>query len=125
MGYAFGLGVVLGFVIGTVICYQILFSDIHEQLPQFATLKAIGYTNTSLAVIVMQQSAYLALLAALPALIICWILQNIVSQLTHLSLSMSLVETSTVIGVALIMSLLAGAVALRHVLSTDPAEVFQ
>jgi putative ABC transport system permease protein len=125
MGYAFGLGVVLGFVIGTVICYQILFSDIHEQLPQFATLKAIGYTNASLAVIVMQQSAYLALLAALPALIICWMLQKIVSQLTHLSLSMSLVETSTVIGVALIMSLLAGGVALRHVLSTDPAEVFQ
>lgn len=125
MGYAFGLGVVLGFVIGTVICYQILFSDIHAQLPQFATLKAIGYTNGSLAVIVMQQSAYLALLAALPALMICWMLQSSISQLTHLTLHMTVSETSAVICVALVMSLLAGGVALRHVLSTDPAEVFQ
>jgi putative ABC transport system permease protein len=125
MGYAFGLGVVLGFVIGTVICYQILFSDIHAQLPQFATLKAIGYTNGSLALIVMQQSAYLALLAAFPALIICWMLQTIISQLTHLTLHMTVSETSAVICVALVMALFAGGVALRHVLSTDPAEVFQ
>lgn len=124
MGYAFGLGVILGFVIGTVICYQVLFTDIHEQLPQFAALKAIGYKNLTLAGIVVRQSVYLSLLATGPALITCWLLQAVVSSLTHLSLSMDLAETLTIVGVALIMSLVAGGMALRQVLSADPAEVF-
>ena len=43
--FAFGAGVVLGFVVGMVICYQILTSDVADHLPEYATLKAIGYTN--------------------------------------------------------------------------------
>ena len=38
----FGLGVGVGFIVGIVIVYQILYSDVSEHLPEYATLKAMG-----------------------------------------------------------------------------------
>jgi len=42
-GYIFTMGVAVGFVIGVFICYQILYTDIADHLPQLATLRAMGY----------------------------------------------------------------------------------
>ena len=44
IGYIFNLGMIVGFIIGTVICYQMLYSNVSNYLPQFATLKAMGFT---------------------------------------------------------------------------------
>src|SRR5262245_55682211 len=46
VGYVFGLGTFVGFIIGVTICYQILYTDINDRLAQYATLKAIGYDNS-------------------------------------------------------------------------------
>src|SRR4029079_19183290 len=59
VGYVFGIGLLVGFVIGVAICYQILYTDIVDQLPQFATLKAIGYTDRALVRIVLEKALYL------------------------------------------------------------------
>jgi len=40
IGYIFALGTVMGFIVGMIICYQILFSDISDHMREFATLKA-------------------------------------------------------------------------------------
>ena len=60
IGFAFGAGVVLGFVVGMVICYQILASDVADHLPEYATLKAIGYPNRYLSLVVLQEALILA-----------------------------------------------------------------
>ncbi len=43
IGIVFGFGLVLGFVVGMLTCYQILHADVKVQLPQFAALKAMGW----------------------------------------------------------------------------------
>ena len=44
-GLIFGSGLVVAFVVGIMILYQTLATQITRQLPQFAMLKAIGHTN--------------------------------------------------------------------------------
>ena len=65
----FGVGSVLGFVVGVVICYQILYMDVMDHLPQFATLKAIGYRDGFLRRVVLQEALILSLAGFLPGLI--------------------------------------------------------
>src|SRR5690606_36116699 len=62
VGTVFYIGVVMGFIVGSVICYQVLYADISNRLGEFATLKAMGYTNMSLYRVVVKQATYLALL---------------------------------------------------------------
>ena len=46
IGTVFMIGVVMGFIVGMAICYQVLYADISDRLGEFATLKAMGYSNT-------------------------------------------------------------------------------
>src|SRR5207245_11678074 len=48
VGIIFGSGLLISFVVGIMIVYQIVSTQVGRQLPQFATLKAIGYGNRSL-----------------------------------------------------------------------------
>ncbi len=61
IGVVFDIGVAMGFIVGLAICYQVLFAEIADRLPQFATLKAMGHTNRALARLVLLESLYLAL----------------------------------------------------------------
>ena len=65
IGTVFSIGVVMGFIVGCVICYQVLFSDISDRLGEFATLKAMGYSNLRLFRVVVMQAVYLGLLGYL------------------------------------------------------------
>ena len=64
---------VVGFLIGVAICYQILYTDIVDNLPQFATLKAIGYHNRQLVWIVLEKALYLSVLGFIPGLVISFL----------------------------------------------------
>ena len=41
----FWLGTLVGFIVGTLISYQIIYTELSDRLPQYATLKGIGYGN--------------------------------------------------------------------------------
>ena len=45
IGYVFAFGAIMGFVVGAIIVYQILFADVSEHLSEYATLRAMGYSN--------------------------------------------------------------------------------
>ena len=74
IGTVFSIGVVMGFIVGCVICYQVLFSDISDRLGEFATLKAMGYSNLRLFRVVVMQAVYLALLGYLGGLVVSLLL---------------------------------------------------
>ena len=44
-GPIFAMGTIVGFVVGMLISYQVTYTDLADQLPQYATLKAMGYQN--------------------------------------------------------------------------------
>ena len=124
IGYVFSFGVVVGLCVGGIIVYQILFADVCDHLKEYATLKAMGYTDRYLFGVVFQEAAILALLGYVPGLLVCLLLYRIAGNATALPLEMTWPRGAFVLVLTVLMCCIAGAIALRKVRSTDPAEVF-
>jgi putative ABC transport system permease protein len=124
VGFVFTLGTAMGFVIGVMICYQILFTDVVDHLPQFATLKAMGYTNRSLLAVVLQEALLLACLGFLPGLGFTQALYTVLARLTGLPLYLTVWRAGLILLLTIALAMVAGVIAVRKVLATDPAEVF-
>ena len=124
IGFVFLFGVIMGLVVGGVIVYQILFSDVSEHLREYATLKAMGYRNAYLVSVVLQESVILALLGYVPGLIVTLGLYRVSEAATGLPLELTTERAAFVLVLTLAMCCISGAIALRKVRSADPAEVF-
>lgn len=124
IGYIFMFGAIMGLIVGTIIVYQILFANVADHMLEYATLKAMGYTNAYLFFIVIQQSLILAVLGFVPGTFIAWFLYRITAKATHLPMQFTLSMTLVVFGLTLVMSCVSGAIALRNIRSADPAEIF-
>jgi len=124
IGFVFLFGVIMGLVVGGVIVYQILFSDVSEHLREYATLKAMGYRNAYLVSVVLQESVILALLGYVPGLIVTLGLYRVSEAATGLPLELTTERAVFVLVLTLAMCCISGAIALRKVRSADPAEVF-
>lgn len=124
IGYVFNFGVIMGFVVGAIIVYQILFSDVQDHLQEYATLKAIGFTDGYLSRVVLQQAIVLALAGFLPAVALTWQLFKQAGAATNLPLALTPSLGGQVLGLTFIMCVGAGFLALRKIRSADPADVF-
>ena len=124
IGYIFAFGAIMGFVVGAIIVYQILFADVSEHLNEYATLRAIGYRNRFVSGIVLQQAAILAVLGYLPGIAIVYWLYGKAAAATNLPLYITQERAVTVFLMTLTMCALSGLMAVRKVRRLDPAEVF-
>jgi putative ABC transport system permease protein len=124
IGAILGLGTAMGFLIGVIICYQILYTDVVDHLPQFATMKAIGYYNGVLVRVVLAQALVLALLGFVPGLVLSQVFYQGVARATGLLMRLTVPRAAFVLVLTVVMCAFAGSMAMRKVLSADPAEVF-
>jgi putative ABC transport system permease protein len=124
IGYIFAFGAIMGFVVGAIIVYQILFADVSEHLNEYATLRAIGYRNRFVAGIVLQQAAILAVLGYLPGVAIVYWLYGKAAAATNLPLYITQERAITVFLMTLAMCAISALMAVRKVRRLDPAEVF-
>ncbi len=124
VGPIFGLGVGIGFVVGILISYQILFTDLSEQLPLFAMLKAIGYDNRYVLKVVLKQALLYACISFIPAFLSSLGLYALIAEIALLPMRMSLTIGVGSLALTLVMCLASGLLAVRRVMSADPAEVF-
>ena len=124
IGFAFGAGLILGFVVGMVICYQILASDVADHLPEYATLKAIGYPNRYLSLVVLQEALILAAAGfalGMPVTLgIYWLL----SDITGLPMRITLARGGLILVLTVAMCAASGLLAVGKVKKVDPADVF-
>lgn len=124
IGFVFGLGVIVGFIVGIVIVYQILYSDVSQHLPQYATLKAMGYSDRYLLGILLQEALLLALLGYLPGLLLSWGLYQLAYSATLLPIAMKLERAISVLILTIVMCSVSGVFAMKRLRSADPADVF-
>ncbi len=123
-GFAFKVMVTMGFIIGTGIVYQILYSNISTHLIEFATLKAIGHTSHYLLGIVFQQALMLSILGYIPGIIISFGIYDLTREATKLPIIMTLDRVGFVLGSVVLMCLVSGFIAMDKLRSVDPADIF-
>jgi putative ABC transport system permease protein len=124
IGFIFAFGSLMGLVVGMVIVYQILFSDIASHLREYATLKAIGYSNGFLRRAVLSAALILAVLGFLPGLALSTLLYDVVGKGTFLPLEMDLSRALSVFAMIFTMCGLAGLLAMRKLRDANPADMF-
>lgn len=124
IGLIFQLGVVVALVVGTAIVYQVLSSDVANHLPEYATLKAMGYSGNYLASVVMQQALVLAVLGFVPGFVVSAALYALTRATARIPIDMTLSRVLFVLGLTVAMCTISGLGALRKVRSADPADLF-
>ncbi len=124
IGFVFAFGAIIGFVVGTVIVYQILFSDVSDHLAEYATLRALGYSNGYVSRVVVQQALILAVLGYGLGTLATIRLYALTRHATHLPIELTTERALTVFAATVVMCAISGLLALRRVRKLDPAEVF-
>lgn len=114
----------VAFFVGMIIVYQILYTDVVNHLPQFATLKAIGFTGMYLLGIIIAEGVILSLLGFWPGLLMAHGLAWLAQEATLLPVTISLSNTVGVLVAAIVMCVLAASIAVRKITQADPASVF-
>lgn len=122
--FIFGMGVVVGFFVGFVVVYQILYTEVTNHLPQFGTLKAMGFTDGYLLRLVLGQAAILGLLGYFPGAILAIIIYHIATEAIQMPIEMTGLRAVGVFFSTLAMCGMSAMIAVRKARTADPADVF-
>jgi putative ABC transport system permease protein len=122
-GMIFGFGVLVAFLVGTVILYQTLSNQIIRQLPNLATMKAIGYTNRYLSMLIVENAVVLVVVGFVPGLIGAIVLYHMVSETVYLPVYMTWSRAVFVFVLAITMSVVSSLLSLRKLQHVDPADL--
>ena len=123
-GTIFNFGAIMGFIVGVVVVNQVLYSDVSDHMAEYATLKAMGYSDRRLLIVVFQEGILLAILGFVPGFGFSIGMYGLLGGLTRIPVSMTLGVASQVFTATLGMCLISAAVAMRKLQSADPADVF-
>jgi putative ABC transport system permease protein len=124
IGLIFTATLLLGVVVGAVVVYQILYSDVTNHLPEYATMKAMGYSDRKLFRLIMIQAVCISMIGFIPGIVIAKVLFVLIERATFLPLAMTLPRVLEVYGLTLFMCAISGASAMQALRGADPAEIF-
>ena len=124
IGFIFSLGVTMGFLVGVIIVYQVLSTDVNAHIKEYATFKAMGYNNFYLLTVVFEEAVILAVLGFIPGALVPLGLYHLTRNATNLPVYMTLARALTVLVLTMIMCIISGAIATRKLQSADPADMF-
>lgn len=114
----------MGFAVGIILVYQILYTDVADHWAEYATLKAMGYKNIFLLGVVIQEAIILSVLGFIPGFCISTLLYGATANATGLLMQMTAPRAISTFALTFVMCLISGTIAVRKVQATDPAEVF-
>ncbi len=124
IGFIFTLGTIMGFIVGSVIVYQVLYTNVSDHLAEYATLKAMGYRDSYLLKMVFQEALILAVLGYIPGFIITLGLYELTKNATSLPMAMDIERGTSVLALTILMCFISGAIAVRKLQAADPADIF-
>jgi putative ABC transport system permease protein len=124
IGFILNLMITMASVVGIVIVYQILYSNISTQFIAYATLKAIGYPNSYLLNVVFQQALILAFLGYIPGFIVSLGIYDFAMKATKLPIMMTIPNAVLVLVSTILICITSGALAINKLRSADPADIF-
>lgn len=124
IGFVFSFGVVIGLIVGLVVVYQVLTTDVQDHLAEYATFKAIGYSQSFFLGIVFEEAICLAALGFVPGLIVSLLMYSGAASATALPITMTFARLVLVFVLTVAMCLISGMIATRKLAGADPADLF-
>ncbi|MBI1347086.1 FtsX-like permease family protein [bacterium] len=124
IGFVFSFGVIIGLIVGLVMVYQVLSTDVQDHLPEYATFKAIGYAPRFFLGLIFEEALCLATLGFIPGILIAIALYALAGSATALPISMPWTRPILVFVSTAIMCVVSGAIATRRLNAADPADLF-
>jgi putative ABC transport system permease protein len=124
IGFIFSIGVFMGFVVGVIIVYQVLSTDVNAHIREYATFKAMGYRHYYLLGVVFEEAVILAVMGFMPGVGVSLGLYWLTRGATNLPIYMTAIRALQVLVLTIIMCAISGAIATRKLQSADPADMF-
>ena len=123
-GVIFGFGTFMGLLVGGVVVYQVLYTDVSDHLKEYATLKAMGFSNTFILVIVIQEAILLGVSSFIPATLLSAGMYAFLTATSGIRIAMTADKTIVVGCLTLGVCAASAAIAIRKLRDADPASVF-
>lgn len=124
VGIIFGFGAIMGVLVGLVIVYQVLSTEVADHLREYATLKAIGYPGRYFIGIVAEQAVILGLAGFVPGYLVSSAIYGALAGTTGLPIAMTGGRVALVLFGTLGACMLSGLLAARRLASADPADLY-
>lgn len=123
-GVIFGFGTFMGLLVGGVVVYQVLYTDVSDHLKEYATLKAMGFSNMYILIIVIQEAFLLGISAFIPATLLSAAMYSFLTSAAGIRISMTSDKTILVGSLTMGVCAASAAIAIRKLRDADPASVF-
>jgi putative ABC transport system permease protein len=124
IGLLFGIGMLAGLVIGAITCYQILFNEIVDRFAQYATLRAMGFSDRFFRQVILEQAVLLSVGGFLAGAVLTSIAYVYLAYATSLAVRFDAFSVMCVLLLTVGMTVMAGLLALRPVAEADPASLY-
>lgn len=124
VGFIVFAGLLIAMLVGAVIVYQILYTDINDHIKEYATLKAMGMSDGFFSMLVLQQACLLPMLGMVPALFFSGFMFHLATTVGGLPTSLTFRDSGIVLLLSIVMCLIAGWLAMRRLKAADPADIF-
>ncbi len=123
-GKIFAFGVFVAMLVASVVVYQVLSNDVRSRQSEYATLKAMGYTNSWLSSVVARQSMVYAAAAYPPAVLLSYLVYRATEALADIPMRMAIGDLLLAFGLAVLVSLGSAVLTLGKVRSAEPASLY-
>lgn len=117
-------GMVIAFVVGAVILYQVLATEVSLRMGEYATMKAMGFGPGFIYGVAMVQGAMYAVVGFVIAAAAARVAFAEIRNLVPLPMALDAPLAGTVLAAAVAMCATAGYLALRRLKRADPAALF-
>ena len=124
VGILFSAGVFVAFMVGVVILFQVLSTEISNRLREFATMKAMGFSPLYVYGVGINQAIFYSVLSFLPAWFGGMGVFYIVRWASRLPMEMDVSISVRVMLMTTAMCIFSAFMALRKVRRADPADLF-
>ena len=124
VGKFFYFGVLLAITVGAIFIYQMMVADIKKHMPEYATLKAMGYRFGFLFRVVVNQAIFLALAGYTLGAVAALGLYELTILAAALPIGMTWQRLGFVLLLTVGMCVSSALLAVRKVRTADPAELF-
>ncbi|AEV36456.1 DevC protein [Pseudovibrio sp. FO-BEG1] len=124
VGIIFGFGTIIGVLVGIVIVYQVLSTDVADHLKEYATFKAMGFSQGFFLGIIFEEAMILAVLGFFPGALAATGIYKMLALKSGLPVGLTLARALIVFVGTLAACALSGTIATRRLAHADPADLF-